>query len=124
MSDVAVGVALPREISSLGQRMLRYRWFCYGMLLLTYIFVYFDSVAPAVVAPELMKEFGLYGGQLGILASMYFYPYGAMQIPSGILSDYLGSAVFGGHLSSLSRPLGRRCSVLPTVSASSFSVVS
>jgi sugar phosphate permease len=90
MSDVAVGVALPREISSLGQRMLRYRWYCYGMLLLTYIFVYFDRVAPAVVAPELMKEFNLTAAGLGILASMYFYPYAAMQIPSGILSDRLG----------------------------------
>ena len=60
------------------------------MLLLTYIFVYFDRVAPAVVAPELMKEFGLTATSLGILSSMYFYPYAAMQIPSGILSDYLG----------------------------------
>ena len=60
------------------------------MLLLTYIFVYFDRVAPAVVAPELMKEFGLTATSLGILSSMYFYPYAAMQIPSRILSDYLG----------------------------------
>jgi sugar phosphate permease len=70
--------------------MLRYRWWCYGVLLLTYIFVYFDRVAPAVVAPELMKEFGLTATSLGILSSMYFYPYAAMQIPSGVLSDYLG----------------------------------
>lgn len=78
------------QIHELAKRMLRYRWVCYGMLLLTYIFVYFDRVAPAVVAPELMKEFGLTATSLGILSSMYFYPYAAMQIPSGILSDYLG----------------------------------
>jgi len=78
------------QIHELAKRMLRYRWICYGMLLLTYIFVYFDRVAPAVVAPELMKEFGLTATSLGILSSMYFYPYAAMQIPSGILSDYLG----------------------------------
>jgi len=91
MSDVTVGLSVSKaEFASLAKRMLRYRWVCYGMLLLTYIFVYFDRVAPAVVAPELMKEFGLTATSLGILASMYFYPYGLMQIPSGILSDYLG----------------------------------
>src|SRR5512145_2547672 len=78
------------QVSELAKKMLRYRWICYGMLLLTYIFVYFDRVAPAVVAPELMKEFGLTATSLGILSSMYLYPYAAMQIPSGILSDYLG----------------------------------
>ena len=81
---------------NLAKKMLSYRWVCYGMLLLTYIFVYFDRVAPAVVAPELMKEFGLTATSLGILSSMYFYPYAAMQIPSGILSDYLGPRISVG----------------------------
>ena len=54
------------------KKMLSYRWITYGMFLLTYIFVYFDRVAPAVVAPELMKEFGLTATVLGILSSMYF----------------------------------------------------
>ena len=49
------------SFQNLAKQMLSYRWVCYGMLLLTYIFVYFDRVAPAVIAPELMKEFGLYG---------------------------------------------------------------
>ena len=91
MSETTAGVTISREqFADLAKGMLRYRWLCYGMLLLTYIFVYFDRVAPAVVAPELMKEFGLTATSLGILSSMYFYPYAAMQIPSGILSDYLG----------------------------------
>ncbi len=91
MSETTAGVTISREqFADLAKGMLRYRWLCYGMLLLTYIFVYFDRVAPAVVAPELMKEFGLTATSLGILSSMYFYPYVAMQIPSGILSDYLG----------------------------------
>ena len=91
MTQIAGGIAISREqVADLGRKMLRYRWLCYGILLLTYIFVYFDRVAPAVVAPELMKEFGLTATSLGILSSMYFYPYAAMQIPSGILSDYLG----------------------------------
>ena len=81
------------QFSSLANQMLTYRWVCYGMLLLTYIFVYFDRVAPAVIAPELMKEFSLTATSLGILSSMYFYPYAAMQIPSGILSDRMGPRI-------------------------------
>lgn len=91
MGERVVAIAIDKgQIEELAKKMLSYRWVCYGMLLLTYIFVYFDRVAPAVVAPELMKEFGLTATSLGILSSMYFYPYAAMQIPSGILSDYLG----------------------------------
>jgi sugar phosphate permease len=91
MSERVVAAAIDGgQFAERAKKMLSYRWVCYGMLLLTYIFVYFDRVAPAVVAPELMKEFGLTATSLGILSSMYFYPYAAMQIPSGILSDYLG----------------------------------
>jgi len=90
MSQAATRVGTKAELSDLAKKMLRYRWVCYGILLFTYVFVYFDRVAPAVVAPELMKEFGLTATALGILSSMYFYPYAAMQIPSGVLSDYLG----------------------------------
>jgi len=97
MTEMSVEVsASDKPAVSLANRMLRYRWYCYGMLLLTYLFVYFDRVAPAVVAPELMKEFGLTATSLGILSSMYFYPYAAMQIPSGILSDYLGPRLSAG----------------------------
>jgi sugar phosphate permease len=94
MSQSSVGpVAGNIQSSDLAKQMLQYRWICYGMLLLTYIFVYFDRVAPAVIAPELMKEFGLTATSLGILSSMYFYPYAAMQIPSGILSDRMGPRI-------------------------------
>jgi len=97
MSERVAAIAIDGgQIAELAKKMLTYRWVCYGMLLLTYIFVYFDRVAPAVVAPELMKEFGLTATSLGILSSMYFYPYAAMQIPSGILSDYLGPRISVG----------------------------
>ncbi|MCX7780122.1 MAG: MFS transporter, partial [Negativicutes bacterium] len=71
-------------------KMLRYRWICLGTLWLVYFFVYFDRVAPAVVAPELMKTFNISAASLGLLSAAYFYPYAAMQIPSGVLSDFLG----------------------------------
>ncbi|MGO8819781.1 MAG: MFS transporter, partial [Desulfomonilaceae bacterium] len=67
--------------------MLRYRWVCYGMLLLTYIFVYFDRVSPAVIAPEFMKQFNISATSHGILSSMYYNPNDEMHIPTGLLSD-------------------------------------
>lgn len=72
------------------QKTLSYRWVVLATLWLVYFFVYFDRVAPAVVAPELMKAFNISASSLGLLSAAYFYPYAAMQIPSGVLSDYLG----------------------------------
>lgn len=72
------------------RKVMTYRWVCLCTLWLVYFFVYFDRVAPAVVAPEMMAEFGITAAQMGLLSAAYFYPYAAMQIPSGILSDFLG----------------------------------
>ena len=72
------------------KKVLSYRWVCLVTLWLVYFFVYFDRVAPAVVAPELMKAFNISAASLGLLSAAYFYPYAAMQIPSGILSDFMG----------------------------------
>ena len=72
------------------QKVLSYRWVCLVTLWLVYFFVYFDRVAPAVVAPELMKAFNISAASMGLLSAAYFYPYAAMQIPSGILADFLG----------------------------------
>lgn len=74
----------------LARKTMFYRWVCLGTLWLVYFFVYFDRVAPAVVAPEIMKTFGISAASMGLLSAAYFYPYAAMQIPSGVLSDFLG----------------------------------
>lgn len=72
------------------KKTLLYRWISLVTLWLVYFFVYFDRVAPAVVAPELMKAFNISAASLGLLSAAYFYPYAAMQIPSGMLADFLG----------------------------------
>jgi len=72
------------------KKVLRYRWVIFWILAVGYLFVYFHRVSSAVVAPELVKTFGISGATLGILASAYFYPYAIMQIPVGLLSDSLG----------------------------------
>ncbi|MBC7190660.1 MFS transporter [Candidatus Aerophobetes bacterium] len=66
------------------------RWLIFSILATGYAVVYFHRVAPAVVAPELVKSFNIKGAALGVLSSAYFYPYAIMQLPSGLLSDSLG----------------------------------
>ena len=68
----------------------RYRWWIFLILAAQYLVVYFHRVAPAVVAQDLIGSFHISATALGVLASAYFYPYGAMQIPVGILSDSWG----------------------------------
>lgn len=73
------------------ERSQLYKWVIFGVLAGQYLFGYFHRICAAVVAPELIKAFDLSGTALGVLASGYFYPYAAMQIPAGILSDSWGA---------------------------------
>ena len=45
----------------------------------------------AVIAPDLVAEFGLSNAQLGALSSAYFFSFAAMQLPLGIWLDRFGS---------------------------------
>lgn len=68
----------------------RLRWIGFALLATTFVLGFFHRIAPGVVAPDLMASFGITAAALGSLASVYYYIYTAMQIPSGILSDTLG----------------------------------
>jgi MFS family permease len=68
----------------------RYAWIAFWIISAHYLIGNFHRVCPAVVAPELISAFGISGASLGILASTYFFAYGAMQIPVGILADAWG----------------------------------
>ncbi len=78
MNDSAVG------------KLLTYRWLVLGIMALSFAFVYFHRLCPAIVAVDLQKAFGASAGLMGILASAYFYPYAVMQFPAGLLSDSIG----------------------------------
>jgi sugar phosphate permease len=52
--------------------------------------VFFHRLAPAVVAVDMMNDLKTGGALMGLLASAYFYPYGLMQIPAGLLADSWG----------------------------------
>jgi len=68
----------------------RYGWIIFWILAFGYILVYFHRLCPAVVAVEMMKDLKASGALTGFLGAAYFYPYAAMQLPAGLLSDSWG----------------------------------
>lgn len=68
----------------------KYRWYIFWILALGYVLVYFHRLCPAVVAVEMMKDLNATGALTGFLGAAYFYPYAAMQLPAGLLSDSWG----------------------------------
>ncbi len=72
------------------QKALRYRWLIFWVLAVGYVLVYFHRLCPAVVAVDMMRDLSAGGTLLGLLSSAYFYPYAAMQLPAGLLSDSWG----------------------------------
>ena len=55
----------------------------------SYIFVYFHRFSTAVLADDMAEDFGVSTDQIGILASMYFWPYGLIQPFIGALADII-----------------------------------
>ena len=71
-------------------RFEKYRYLIFGILGAAYILVFFHRLAPAVVAVDMMTDLKTGGALMGVLASAYFYPYGLMQVPAGLLADSWG----------------------------------
>ncbi|RLC24072.1 MAG: MFS transporter [Deltaproteobacteria bacterium] len=72
-------------------RVLTYRWMIFFTLGIAYIFVFFNQMSVAVVANDIMEDLTCNATVIGIMASIYFYVYAAMQIPAGLLCDSIGS---------------------------------
>jgi len=72
------------------QKAKKYRWYIFWILAFGYVLVYFHRLCPAVVAVEMMKDLKATGALTGFLGAAYFYPYAAMQLPAGLLSDSWG----------------------------------
>lgn len=69
------------------ERLKRYRWAVFAVLAVGYFFVYFHRMSVSVVGSDIVEEVG---GTIGILSSVYFWTYTAMQIPCGLLTDRFG----------------------------------
>ncbi|MGH7363782.1 MAG: MFS transporter, partial [Candidatus Methylomirabilales bacterium] len=66
------------------------RWVAWGAATLLFLLVTFHRFALSVIAADLMAAFATVAVGLGGLASVYFYLYGLLQLPSGILADTWG----------------------------------
>jgi ACS family D-galactonate transporter-like MFS transporter len=60
------------------------------LLCVMYFIAYVDRVNISVAAPALKREFALTPTQLGLIFSAFAYPYAAMQLVGGWLSDGFG----------------------------------
>jgi len=70
--------------------MRRYRRGIFLTLGLAYLLVYFHRLSLSVVADDLVRDFETSAGVMGLMGSIYFYCYGLMQLPAGLLSDSIG----------------------------------
>ncbi len=69
---------------------LTHRGLVFLILCFVFIFALFFRTNTAVIVEDLMAEFAIPAASLGLMASAFFYAYGAVQIPVGLLSDRIG----------------------------------
>lgn len=72
------------------RKLSRLRWTAFGIVGVAYILSYVHRMAPAAIASDLQAAFSATAAELGLLASMYFYVYTLMQVPTGVLADTWG----------------------------------
>lgn len=65
-------------------------WLVWGLGAAFFFAEYFARVAPSVMVPDLMRDFGVDALRLGTLSAFFYYAYVSMQIPVGILVDRYG----------------------------------
>jgi sugar phosphate permease len=73
------------------RRTMTYRWVCLGMLFLSGLLAFFTRLAPAVAIPDLREAFNLNATELGLLTSLYLWPFAVMQPVAGVLTDAIGA---------------------------------
>ena len=66
-------------------------WIVWGLGALFYCYGFFQRVAPSVMVPDLMVEFGVSAAVLGNLSAFYFYAYAGLQLPIGVMFDHWGA---------------------------------
>lgn len=66
-------------------------WFVWSLSALAFGYAFFQRVTPGVMVSDLMRDFAIGGGMLGVLSALYFYPYFLLQVPLGALLDRFGA---------------------------------
>jgi MFS family permease len=68
-----------------------YSWLIWGAAALFYLYEYVLRVSPGVMTNELMRDFGATSTVLGIFTSAYYLSYVPLQVPCGLIVDWLGA---------------------------------
>ncbi len=63
----------------------------FSLFTAAYFFSYFYRSANAIIAGDLARELDLNAGQLGLLTSLFFAAFAAIQLPMGVWLDRWGS---------------------------------
>jgi len=69
---------------------LPYWWRVVAIFFLGWVAIYAGRLVLSPVMPHIEQEWGLSKSQLGLIMSLFFLAYTALQIPSGILGDIVG----------------------------------
>jgi sugar phosphate permease len=64
-----------------------YKWIAYILGSIAHLFNFFHRVTTSVLAPYLVETFKISSTSLGLMSSIYFYSYAALQPVVGILTD-------------------------------------
>ncbi|MCF8145499.1 MAG: MFS transporter [Deltaproteobacteria bacterium] len=110
-------------------------WFIWAIATGYFFWDYLQQVAPGAMGPYWLKAFHIDNATLGVIAGFYFYSYGIMQIPVGLIGDHFGPhrpliaaacvAVAGNILLALaSDPLSAEMARLMIGAGTAFSFVS
>ncbi len=65
-------------------------WVVFALAASAFWLSFFHRVAPAAIADDLQRSFGIGSAALGALAATYFVIYTVMQVPTGVLNDTVG----------------------------------
>ena len=66
-------------------------WVIWGAAALFYLYEYVLRASPGVITNELMHDFTISSTALGIFTSAYYLAYVPLQVPCGIIVDWLGA---------------------------------
>jgi MFS family permease len=68
-----------------------YAWVIWGAAALFYLYEYVLRASPGVMTNELMRDFGVSATALGVFTSAYYFSYVPLQVPCGMIVDWLGA---------------------------------
>ncbi len=66
-------------------------WLIWGLAALFYAYEFLQRVSISIYWPHLIRELGTDASGIGVMSAFFYYAYASMQIPAGILVDWLGA---------------------------------